>query len=326
MATFLVTGGAGFIGSHLVETLLSKKNQQTVIVLDNFSTGKKTNLSFLNHHPAKDRCQIIEGDIRDQTTCLTATKDVEFVLHQAALGSVPRSLEDPLIYESNNIKGTLNMLIAARDAGVKRFVFASSSSVYGDTPVLPKVETMTPNPLSPYAISKLTGEHLCHVFYRSYGLSTIALRYFNVFGPQQDPNSQYAAVIPKFITASIGNDSLTIHGDGEQTRDFTFIQNVIDANLSACVSDENSFGKFYNIGCSSNISINELAKLIIKLNHSESSISYTPSRPGDVKDSFADINLAKELLKLSSFVSLEHGLKETITWYKENYELSKNAT
>ena len=321
---YLVTGSAGFIGSNLVKFLLD--NGHHVVGLDNFSTGFSKNLDFTKTHSHQQNFSFIEGDIQNLNDCNLAVKDVDFVLHQAALGSVPRSLEEPLIYESNNIRGTLNMLVAARDAGVKRFVLASSSSVYGDTPVLPKVETMTPHPLSPYAISKLTGEHLCHVFYRSFGLPTIALRYFNVFGPQQDPNSQYAAVIPKFITATIENEPLTIHGDGEQTRDFTFIQNVIDANLAACVSDKNSFGKFYNIGCSSNISINELAKLIIKLNNSESSINYTPPRPGDVKDSFADINLSKELLKLTSFVSLEDGLAETIKWYKENYELTKNTT
>ena len=321
---YLVTGAAGFIGSNLVKHLLDTDHQ--VVGLDNLSTGFSKNLDFTNSHKNSDKFLFIEGDIEDLSDCKSAVENVDYVLHQAALGSVPRSLENPLIYESNNIKGTLNMLIAARDAKVKRFVLASSSSVYGDTPVLPKVETMTPKPLSPYAISKLTGEHLCHVFYRAYGLPTIALRYFNVFGPQQDPNSQYAAVIPKFITASIANEPFTIHGDGEQTRDFTFIRNVINANLSACVSDENSLGKFYNIGCSSNISINELAKLIIKLNSSKSEINYTPPRPGDVKDSFADINLAKELLKLQSFISLEDGLTETIKWYKENYELTKNTT
>ena len=321
---YLVTGAAGFIGSNLVKFLLD--NDHDVIGLDNLSTGFSKNLEFTSTHKNNNRFLFIEGDVQNLFDCKTAVKDVDFVLHQAALGSVPRSLEDPLIYESNNIKGTLNMLLASRDAGVKRFVFASSSSVYGDTPVLPKVETMTPNPLSPYAISKLTGEHLCNVFYKAYGLPTIALRYFNIFGPQQDPKSQYAAVIPKFIIASMANDSLTIYGDGEQTRDFTFIQNVINANLSACISPEPSFGKFFNIGCSANITITKLANLIIQFNESSSIIKYDPPRVGDVKDSFADINLAKNLLSLPNFISLEDGLIKTIKWYKENYELTKNPT
>ena len=236
--TYLVTGGAGFIGSHLVETLLKKG--QTVRVLDNFATGKRANLEEIiarNRIAAGDpRLTVIEGDIRDPKVCAEAVRGVDYVLHQAALPSVPRSIADPVGTTAVNVTGTLNLLWAAKEAKVKRFVFASSSSVYGDTPVLPKVESIPPNPLSPYAVSKLAGEQFCKVFHRAYGLPTVALRYFNVYGPRQDPESQYAAVIPRFVSALKAGKTVTIYGDGKQSRDFTFIDDCVRANLLACRS------------------------------------------------------------------------------------------
>jgi UDP-N-acetylglucosamine 4-epimerase len=312
MSVFLVTGVSGFIGSNLSFFLL--KEGHRVIGLDNFSTGFRDNLSESLSHP---NFTLIDGDIRDLDTCKKACEGVDFVLHQAALGSVPRSLSEPILYHENNTGGTLNMMVAARDAGtVKRFVYASSSSVYGDTPVLPKVETMTPNPKSPYAISKLSTEHYGSVFFNAYGLQTIGLRYFNVFGPRQNPNSQYAAVIPKFITAGLRGIAPTIHGDGEQTRDFTYIDNVIQANLKSCYADASACGKAYNVGCGDRISLNLLAQEIAKLTGNTCAAVYTPPRVGDVKDSLADIHLAQQHLGVSEFISLQEGLARTVAWYR----------
>ena len=314
MSKYLVTGAAGFIGSNLVEELLNQGHE--VIGFDNLSTGSRDNLAFVNQMTNGKNFRFVEADIRDLNQCHEACKDVDYVLHQAALGSVPRSMEHPALYNDNNITGTLNILIAARDAKVNRFVFASSSSVYGDTPTLPKIETMIPSPKSPYAISKITGEYYCKVFWTAYGLPTVALRYFNIFGKRQSPTSQYAAVIPKFITAYLNNESPTIHGDGEQTRDFTHVRNAIKANLNACHVSEEAFGKHINVGCGDRISLNMLSDKIKQITHSTANPNYTPPRPGDVKDSLASTELAATYLKLSPWVSLEEGLGQTITWYK----------
>lgn len=313
MAKFLVTGAAGFIGSNLVEELLNRG--ETVIGLDNFSGGFKENLAWVAQHPNQALFTFVEGDIRDEKTCKDVCAGADYVLHQAALGSVPRSIEFPLMFEENNINGTLKLLIAARDAGVKRFVFASSSSVYGDTPTLPKTETHMPTPKSPYAITKLTGEHLCSVFYECYGLPTVALRYFNVFGPRQNPASQYSAVIPKFVTAFRKCESPVIYGDGEQTRDFTFVKNVVQANLNACTASQGAFGKAMNIGCGSRISVKQLAEQMKQIIQSTAEIRYEPTRAGDVKDSLADIARAESLIGYSQLIQLDQGLQETIRWY-----------
>jgi UDP-N-acetylglucosamine 4-epimerase len=316
MATYLITGAAGFIGSNLVETLLSQTH--TVIGMDNLSTGNEENIQYLKALPNAKNFTFIKGDIRDLDQCKLACKGVDYVLHQAALGSVPRSIEFPALYNDNNITGTLNMLIAAKEKNVKRFVFASSSSVYGDTPTLPKIETMIPAPKSPYAIGKLTGEYYCKVFWTAYGLPTVALRYFNIFGPRQSPTSQYAAVIPKFVSAYLKNDSPTIHGTGEQTRDFTFIENAINANLSACHASESAFGEAINVGCGDRISLNVLSDEIKKITQSTSLPIHTELRIGDVKDSLASIEKNTNLLNITHRVSLSEGLEKTIKWYKEN--------
>lgn len=313
MATILVTGCAGFIGSNLVDRLLEIGH--SVIGLDNLSTGDISNLkSALSHSNFK----FIEGDIRNPETCGKACHNVDYVSHQAALGSVPRSVEQPLLYNDNNVTGTLTLLIAARDANVKRFVYASSSSVYGDTPTLPKIETMIPRPKSPYAISKIAGEYYGKTFTEVYGLPTIGLRYFNIFGPRQNPNSQYAAVIPKFITAFLENESPTIFGDGEQTRDFTYVENVLQANINAFSAPLASCGIAYNIGCGDRISLNQLANEIRSITKSTAAPQYAPPRAGDVKDSLADIQLATEGLNLRDRVELRDGLLKTIEWYRGN--------
>ena len=303
MAVYLVTGAAGFIGSNLVEALLDKG--ESVISLDNFSNGRRSNLDFVKAHPNASNHTFIEGDIRSLDTCQAACQGVDYILHQAALGSVPRSIEEPILYHENNTTGTVNIFKSAQDNGVKRVVYASSSSVYGDTPTLPKVETMPPTPKSPYAVSKLNTEFYGAVFTETYGLETVGLRYFNVFGPKQDPSSQYAAAVPKFITAALHNEPITIYSDGKQTRDFTFIQNVIDANLNACSAAPDACGKTYNIGCGSRISINNLVHDICTLTKSQSKIEYQPKRLGDVRDSLADIGLARQYLKLDTFIALK---------------------
>lgn len=310
MSTFLITGCAGFIGSNLIERLLQLGH--TVVGLDNLSTGLSSNLNdFLPNRNFK----FINGDIRNLETCQTVCHQCDFVLHHGALGSVPLSISEPALCHDNNVTGTLNMLIAARDAGVKRFVFASSSSIYGDSPTLPKIETLLPSPMSPYAVSKLTGEYYCKIFNDLYGLKTISLRYFNIFGPRQNPNSQYAAVIPKFITAFLNNESPTIYGDGEQTRDFAYIENVITANLNALTAPEHAYGKAYNIGNGDCISLNRLASIIQSETGCSCNIKYAPARAGDIRDSQASIALATDTLKILKRVSLEEGLKHTIKWY-----------
>jgi len=305
---YLVTGGAGFIGSHLVEELV--KQGQRVRVIDNLSTGKKENIK-----PFLGEIEFIEGDIRDLELVRKAMDGVEYVLHQAAVPSVPRSVKDPLTSNSVNVEGTLNILVAARDADVKRVVYASSSSVYGDTPVLPKHEDMKQAPRSPYAVSKLGGELYCQAFYHVYGLEAVALRYFNVFGPRQDPKSQYAAVVPKFITALLHGEPPTIFGDGEQSRDFTYIENVVSANLLAAKAP-GAAGEVFNIACGERITINQLAGILRQLIRANIEPEHTPPRPGDVRDSLADISKARELLGYEGKVDVHEGLERTVEWYK----------
>jgi len=307
MAEYLVTGGAGFIGSNIVEVLLNRG--ESVRVLDNFSTGKRENLSAF-----KDRIELVEGDICDLDACRDAVRGVRYVLHQAALASVPRSVKMPIESNRVNVEGTLNVLVAARDESVKRVVYAGSSSAYGDTPTLPKEESMKPEPLSPYAISKLTGEYYCQVFYPLYGLETVVLRYFNVFGPRQDPESQYAAVIPKFLAALMNGESPTIYGDGEQSRDFTFVENVVEANLLATMA-EGAAGKVFNLACGERITVNQLAEAIKRELGSGIDFTYAASRPGDVKHSLADITRARSTLGFEPKVTTAEGLRRTVAWY-----------
>lgn len=312
MKKFLVTGGAGFIGSNLCEKLLEQGF--SVRALDNLSTGREENIKdFIGH------IEFINGDIRDKSTVKKAVEGVDYVIHLAALGSVPRSIEDPATTHDVNATGTLNVLNASKNAGVKRIVYASSSSVYGDTPVLPKKEEMIPTPQSPYAVSKLSGEYYCRVFYRVYGFETVSLRYFNVYGKRQDPASQYAAVIPKFITAVLKGESPTIYGDGEQTRDFTFVDDCNQANIKACFS-KSSAGDFYNVGASRRISINELFNKIKNAAGKDIKPIHLESRKGDVKHSLADITNAKEHLSYDPQDNIDSGLVKTIEWYK-----SKNS-
>lgn len=284
MALFLVTGGAGFIGCNIVRRLLAEGHE--VRVLDNFSTGRRENLAGLD-------VELIEGDLTSYYMVQRAVKGVDYILHQGALPSVPRSVNDPIASVSVNVMGTLNVLTAAMEEGVKRVVYASSSSIYGDSPELPKHEGMLPAPKSPYAASKLAGEHLCQVFYRTYGLETIILRYFNVFGPYQNPYSQYAAVIPKFITAALTDQPVTIFGDGTQSRDFTFVENVVEANLAAIQAPKEAVGKAYNIACGENYSLLQLLDLLEEILGKRISRVFQEPRPGDVKHSWADISKHK---------------------------------
>ncbi|GAB4270798.1 MAG: SDR family oxidoreductase [Deferrisomatales bacterium] len=308
MARFLVTGAAGFIGSNLVEALLERG--ETVRGVDNFLTGKRENLDGL------DAMEFVEGDVRDPETCRRACEGVDYVLHQAAMGSVPRSIDDPALSNDCNVTGTLNVLVAARDAGVKRVVFAASSSAYGDTPTLPKVETMTPTPLSPYALTKLVGEEYCRLFTELYGLETVSLRYFNVFGKRQDPFSTYAAVIPKFVSALLAGERAEIYGDGEQTRDFTYIDDVVQANLRACEAPREACGQVYNVAFGERISLNELYRTIAALLGSDAKPVYGPPRAGDVKHSLADISKARRALGYEPRYTVQQGLAHAIEWYR----------
>jgi len=307
---YLITGGAGFIGSNLAITLL-EQNQQ-VRLLDNFATGRRVNIE-----PIIDRVELIEGDIRDIWTVTKAMDKVDFVLHQAALPSVARSIENPLVSNAVNVDGTLNVLEAARKAKVKRVVFASSSSIYGESEVLPKVETMKTAPLSPYAISKLAAEEYCKVFCRLYGLETVALRYFNIFGPRQDPNSQYSAVIPLFIKAVLAGKEPVIFGDGEQSRDFTFVGNAVNANLKACVAPD-APGKVFNIACGERFTLNQTLGFIGEILGKKTSAVYAAPRPGDIKHSLAEIKAAQSILGYSVEHSFVSGLKKTVDWFSQN--------
>lgn len=308
----LVTGGAGFIGSHLVNSLLNKGYQ--VRVVDNFSTGKEQNLA-----DKLADIELIAGDLRDDQIVKKVVKGIDFILHQAALGSVPRSVEDPFTTHECNATATLKLLIAARNAGVKRVVYASSSSVYGNAPSLPKVENMPTNPLSPYALSKLTAESYCQLFSNIYGLETVSLRYFNVFGPKQDEASLYAAVIPKFIIALLNKQPITIFGSGKQTRDFTYIDNVVAANLLAMTAQSSAVGEAINVACGYHYSIIELAQMLSLVLSIPLKILYAPAANGDIEHSFADINKAEKLLGYLPTVAFFQGIIKTTNWFQNQY-------
>jgi len=299
----VVTGGCGFIGSHLAEELAK---EYEVVVIDDLSTGKLENLA------ESKNIKFIKGSITDLNLLKTVFKDAECIFHQAAIPSVQRSVEDPIKTNNVNVAGTLNVLVAARDCDVNKVVYASSSSVYGDTPKLPKREDMSPKPKSPYAVSKLAAEQYCRAFSEVYGIKTVCLRYFNVYGPRQDPHSEYAAVIPRFITRVINNKPPVIYGDGEQTRDFTFVKDVVKANILAM---NNNAEGIFNIASGRRISINELAKKIIELVGKNLNPVHIDPRPGDIRHSLADISLAKEKLGYKPEYNLEEGLKLTISWY-----------
>ena len=318
--TILVTGGAGFIGSNLCEALLEKKNK--VVCLDDFATGKRKNIEEFLEDP---NFTLIEGDIRKLEDCLKACQGVDYVLHQAALGSVPRSIKDPITSNDVNVSGFLNMLVAARDNGVKRFVFAASSSTYGDSESMPKVEDVIGKPLSPYAITKYVNELYADIFSKSYGLETIGLRYFNVFGKKQDPNGAYAAVIPKFVSQLMKGESPVINGDGNYSRDFTYIDNVIQANLLSLVTtNEKAINSVFNVAYGNRNTLNDLMGYLKKyLSEFDSHISnieviHAPNRAGDVPHSHASIDKAKELLNYNPKFSLQKGLKEAVKWYWKN--------
>ena len=304
----LVTGGAGFIGSHLAETLLRRGDD--VRIIDNFATGRRENVERLG-----DAVELVEGDLRSYERAHNAVKDCEVVFHLAALGSVPRSVQDPLTSNAANVNGTLNILLASRDAGVRRVVFASSSSIYGRNPALPKQEDMRPLPISPYAVSKLAGETYCQAFSSVFELETVALRYFNVFGPRQDPTSQYAAVIPKFITALARGEAPTIFGDGEHSRDFTYIDNVVGANLLAAEAPTAN-GETMNVACGERYSLNDLVGNLREIMGADVEPEYAPDRPGDVKHSHADIARARELLGYEVKVGFREGLERTVASFQ----------
>ena len=311
MGLSLITGGAGFIGSNMVRFLLEKGEK--VRVLDNFETGKRENLTEV-----ADQIEFIEGDIRDMNTVRRAVVGTEVVYHLAALGSVPRSVKDPVKSHDVNVNGTLNMLVAARDVKVRRFIFASSSSVYGQSKVLPQHEGLLLAPISPYGATKVAGEVYCRVFYETYGLQTISLRYYNVFGPRQDPTSQYAAAIPLFVSALLRDRAPTIFDDGQQSRGFTYIDNVMQANRLAAEAEE-THGEAINISTSTAVTVNKVVQTIQKLLRKERiKPVYAPPRPGDIKHSLADVALAKKVIGYEPFVNFEEGIAKAIGWYKEN--------
>lgn len=312
MATYLVTGGAGFIGSSIAESLLAKGER--VRILDDFSTGRRSNLEAL-----KGDFELVEGTIVDPETVTRAMKGVEVVFHEAAIPSVARSVENPQASILANVMGTTVVLDAARHAKVRRLVFAASSSAYGDTPTLPKVESMVPAPLSPYAVAKLTGEHLLQVFSKLYGIETLSLRYFNVFGPRQDPTSQYAAVIPNFITAALKRTRPTVYGDGEQTRDFCYIDNTVEANLLAASTPNKLSGEVVNIACGERISLNQLLSHISEESGFKLDPEYVAGRAGDVRDSLASIDKARALIGYEPKVKVREGLRRTFAAFAAKY-------
>lgn len=312
-SSFLITGGAGFIGSNLVEYLLKYKAGK-VRVLDNFSTGSITNIEEFKSSPA---FELIEGDIRDLATCQQAVEGIDYVSHQAALGSVPRSINDPITTNDVNISGFLNMLVACRDAKVKRMIYAASSSTYGDHPGLPKVEDQIGNPLSPYAVTKYVNELYASVFSKTYDFHTIGLRYFNVFGPKQNPHGPYAAVIPLFIEAALKQEAASINGDGETSRDFTFIENAVQANIKALLAEGINKHEVVNIAYGERTTLNELWNEINTLAGIDLSPTYGPERKGDVKHSLANITKAEELIGYKPQFSVMDGLKLAIEWYKK---------
>jgi nucleoside-diphosphate-sugar epimerase len=310
MANFLVTGGAGFIGSALVNRLLELGH--LVRVVDNFSTGFRSNLDN-----CLDRIELIEGDLAELAVCKASVQGVEYVLHQAAIPSVQRSVEDPLSSHRANITATLNMLVAARDAGAKRFVFASSSSVYGDSETLPKVETMPENPISPYALTKLAGEKYSLVFHRIYGLPTVSLRYFNVFGPRQNPHSPYSAVISRFVEAALRGIRPVVYGDGEQSRDFTYVDNVVEANLLACRAPDVG-GMVFNVGTGQRHTLNNLLRSLSTIVGHQLEPDYANPRVGDIRHSQAGIEEAKRFLGFEPRVSFHEGLERTVDWFRKS--------
>lgn len=310
MEKFLVTGGAGFIGSNICRRLVSEGC--FVRVVDNLLTGKRSNLDGVI-----DKIEFVEGDMGDEAVARAVVKDVDVVLHEGALPSVPRSVDEPELTHKHCVDATFTLLMAARDAGVKRFVYAASSSAYGDTPTLPKVETMATSPLSPYAVGKLVGEYYCSVFAKVFGLETISLRYFNVFGPYQDPTSQYAAAIPAFVTGILKDEPPTIYGDGEQSRDFTYIDNVVQANLCAARAKKTN-GEVVNVACAEKITVNEIIAMINEMVGKNVVPIYAPARLGDVKHSLADITAARQLIGFEPVVLFREGLQKAIAWYRDN--------
>ena len=312
MAHYLVTGGAGFIGSNLAHALVGRGEQ--VRILDNFATGREENIAELVE---KKKVELVRASITDGEAVARAMRGIDYVLHQAAIPSVPRSIEDPLGGDDTNVHGTVTILDGARKAGVKRIVFAASSSAYGEkAPGAPKVETMQPAPLSPYAAAKLAGEYYMQAFYHSYGLETVALRYFNIFGPRQDPKSQYAAVIPNFVTAALQGRAATIYGDGETSRDFCFVENAVEANLLACTA-AGAAGEVFNIACGESTSLLQTVDIIARIVGNKVPPVHEPPRTGDIKYSLADIGKAKKILGYTGRIKFPEGLERTIAWYKE---------
>ncbi|RME02612.1 MAG: SDR family oxidoreductase [Planctomycetota bacterium] len=310
MARYLITGGGGFIGSHLVYALVERGER--VRVVDDFSTGRRENLVDI-----WDRIELMEGDICEEELAREACEGVEIIFHQAAIPSVPRSLERPMETHRVNALGTLNLLEQARRLGVRRFIYASSSSVYGDDPVLPKVESLTPLPLSPYAVQKLTGEYYCRLYHRIYSLETVCLRYFNVFGPRQRPDSPYAAVIPRFIQRMMDREAPMIYGDGEQTRDFTYVENVVEANLKAAEAPSGAMGRVYNVATGRRVSLNELVSYLNRMMGTDIRPKYCPARLGDVEHSLADLSLIREWIGYQPKVFWKEGLQKTLDWMQK---------
>ncbi|MDD5310541.1 MAG: SDR family oxidoreductase [Candidatus Omnitrophica bacterium] len=308
MARYLVTGGAGFIGSNIVDELVRRR--EDVKVLDDFSSGKKENLGKVS-----GKIELVEGDIRDTALLKKALKGCDYVIHQAALRSVPKSLQNPQLYDDVNVKGTLNVLFASRENKVKRVVFASSSSVYGDALKLPQSEDQIPQPISPYAATKLAGEHYCRVFAKSYGLETVALRYFNVFGPRQSLESEYAVVIPKFIVCILKGEQPPVDGDGKQSRDFTYVDNVVEANLTAAIR-EGASGEVFNVACGKAYNLLELVKFLNEIIGKDIKPKFMPPRPGDVKHTLADVAKMKKLLKFDPKVDFVLGLRKTVEYFR----------
>lgn len=306
---YVVTGGAGFIGSHTVEELV--RRGETVVVLDDLSSGKEENLAEI-----RSKISFIKGSITDLEAVRKAVQSADYVLHLAARTSVPRSVKDPLETNKINVEGTLNVLVAARDAKVKRVVFAASSSAYGETPTLPKVESMQPAPISPYGVAKYAGELYAQAFGHVYGLENVCLRYFNIFGPRQDPSSPYSGVLAKFCSAFLEGTQPVVFGDGEQSRDFTYVDNAVAANLLACTGP-NASGKVFNIGTGGRVTLNQTLALLAKLSGASPEIKYDPPRDGDIRDSQADISQARELLQYEPLVDFEEGLRRTLEWYRE---------
>jgi nucleoside-diphosphate-sugar epimerase len=322
MDKMAVTGGAGFIGSNLAEYLCAQGH--AVVVVDNFNTGREVNLAGWTGR-AGERFELVRGDINQTDMLRQAFRGVRYVFHEAAIPSVPRSVDDPMATNQANISGTLSVLLAARDARVQRVVFASSSSIYGDDPNLPKIESRTGRPLSPYALSKSVGEGYCRLFHQIYGLETVCLRYFNVFGPRQDPKSEYAAVVPRFATRLLTGQPPTIYGDGEQTRDFTFVTNVIEANWIAATHPR-AAGESFNIACGTRTSLNQLLQEMGSVLGVQSQAIFEPARVGDVKHSTADVSKAEQLLGYRPSVSLQEGLRRVLAWYQHQIGVTRDPS